>query len=51
MQVEKPNREPKEDENGEEFDRFEDFTKKLLKVPKNKTDREQEKREREKRAG
>ncbi len=51
MQDEKPNNERKEDERNEEFDRFEDLTRKLLKVPKDEADREREKREREKRAG
>ena len=51
MQDEKPNRENKQDERSEEFDRFEDLTRKLLQVPKEEADREREKREREKRAG
>ncbi len=51
MQDEKPNNERKEDETSEEFDRFEDFLKKLAQVPKEEVDEERRKWEREKRAG
>ncbi len=39
---------PKHDEQKAEFDRFEDLTRKLLKVPKEEVDEERQKREREK---
>ena len=44
---------PEHDEQNAEFERFEELTKKLLRVPKEEVDklREQEKREREKRTG
>jgi hypothetical protein len=41
-----------DDERQKEFDRFEDLTRKLLKVPKEELDKERAKRDREKkRAG
>ena len=42
---------PEHDEQNAEFERFEDLTKKLLKVPKGEVDEERKKREQEKRAG
>ena len=53
---EKPNQDRKSNEHSEEFDRFEDALKKLVKVPKEELDgvrakQEREKREQEKRAG
>lgn len=51
MQDEKPNGEHRQDGNGEEFDRFEETLRKLVKVPKEEVDEERRKRGREKRAG
>ncbi len=50
MQDEKPNNARKEDETSEEFDRFENFLKKLAQVPKEEVDAERRKWEREQKA-
>lgn len=54
MSEKKPNQERKADRTNPVFDRFEDLTKKLLKVPEEEADEEQRKYEKErdlKRAG
>lgn len=51
MADKKPNNAHKADQRSVEFDRFEDLTRKLLKVPKEEADREREKQQREKRVG
>jgi len=50
VQDEKPNNARKEDETSEEFDRFENFLKKLAQVPKEEVDAERRKWEREQKA-
>ncbi len=42
---------PQHDEQNAEFNRFENLTKKLLKVPKDELDKKRQEREKRKRAG
>lgn len=51
MQNEGPNRERKEQDTGEEIDRFEDFLKRLAQDPKEEADAERRRWEREEQAG
>ena len=43
--------EPQHDEQNAEFERFENLTKKLLRVPKDELDKKRQEREKRKRAG
>ena len=51
MPGEKPRNKRTDDKPNPQFEKFEDLTKKLLKVPKDELDEKRAQREREKRAG